>query len=173
MLHPCRGKQAATPKLQSTRLLVAPSGKASQGWEVGASLLQHNPLSTQLKALVKSSLTRTLSAQPLRRRTQALTVWMAFSAPPGTATPTWAGQKKDRASCRTKAIRHLPVSRRKNSPTWMGRTPPPGLGSATGAAPATGATAPGTCPCAKRLITAVSCVRKLSPPPATLASRRC
>ena len=43
LLHPCGGKQAATPKLESTRLLVAPSGKASQGGEVGASLLQHYP----------------------------------------------------------------------------------------------------------------------------------
>ena len=102
---------------------------------------------TRLKALLKSSLRRTLLRLCRLRWTQARTVCTAISAPAFTPTPTWEGQRRRRASGCTMWAKHFAVRRRSTSPMAMGLTPPCGLGTATRLAPArTGATAPHACP---------------------------
>ena len=98
----------------------------------------------------------------------------AISVPAFTPTPSCAGQKKERASSRTKAIMHLLASRRSTSPTAMGRTPPKGLGNASREAPAkVAATSGQAAPCTSRFRTAARCEYKASEQPKAPASRKC
>ena len=127
----------------------------------------------QFKAFAKSSLTSTLSVAQLWWSTQARVAWTAFSAPAKTATPTCAGQKKSRAASRTASTNHLPVRRRRSSPTAMGRSPPFGFGTATRRAPVrNGATAAQASPRASKLTRAVSCASRPADDPGRQASSK-
>ena len=128
----------------------------------------------RLNALEKSSLRRTLLWAPSCRLVQARTVWIPVSAPDLMPTPSCVGQNVRRASSCTSCIRHLPVSRRRISPTAIGRTPPFGLGTATSPAPAsTGAIKGQAWPCAIKFTRRAKWTTRLCVEPGAPASRRC
>ena len=82
--------------------------------------------SMELNALLKS-IRRVQHSSGLEfgsSRTQE-TEWTMTSHPDFTPTPSWWGERTWMASCFRAAERDLETSRRKTSPTAMGRKPPP------------------------------------------------
>ena len=160
---PGAGVNSPVIKLQPGRLLVTPSGPTRQSWKRVPNGRKNGIATHSVESIGEVKL------EVWCLRCQARTVWIAFSAPPETATRPEEGlgiipHQAHQALARQRRI----------SPTAIGRTPPWGLGRTTCPAPAnTGAKKSGALPWASKFTTAVSWERKASLLPATFASFRC